>query len=214
MLDATSQRLQTALRASIACKEQLLADAEQVGSFAKAVELVVESYRRGGRPYIAGNGGSCADAQHLAAEFVCKLSRPRGPLAAEALTADAATITAIGNDFGFEEVFARQLECKALPADVFIALSTSGKSPNIVRALERCRRLHVPSILFTGRGGGPAGQLADVAIVVPGADSCQVQELHLVLYHVLVACVESALCAGESAQASPRRLHAPAAGIF
>ncbi|RIK74715.1 MAG: phosphoheptose isomerase [Planctomycetota bacterium] len=189
------QRLQSALLTSIDCKRRLAADEPQLGAFDRAVELVIQSFRRGGRVYVAGNGGSCADAQHLAAELVCKLTSPRAPLAAEALTADAATLTAIGNDFRFDEIFARQLQCKASHNDVFLALSTSGQSPNILRALDYCQVSSIPSILFTGRGGGRAKALADVSVIVPGDDACQVQELHVVLYHTLVACVESALFA-------------------
>ncbi|MCC6492075.1 MAG: SIS domain-containing protein [Pirellulales bacterium] len=192
-METSRNRLSTALQNSIQCKRRLLDDVVQLAAFDRAVQLVIETFFGGGRVFIAGNGGSCADAQHLAAEFVCKLSTPRAPLAAEALTADGATLTAISNDFHFDEIFARQLQCKASPGDVFIALSTSGNSPNVVRALEQCQRSSVPSILFSGRGGGRARPLADVAIIVPGNDSCQIQELHIVLYHTLVACVESAL---------------------
>jgi D-sedoheptulose 7-phosphate isomerase len=181
------------LESSIAVKQALLEDPAQLRAFGEAVGLVVSTYRRGGRLYIAGNGGSSSDAQHLAAEFVCKLDRDRPPLPAEALPCDAATMTAIGNDFGYDEVFARQLQCKATQRDTFLALSTSGKSPNIVRALQRCRALGVRSVLFCGRGGGEASRYADVSVIAPGDNSCQVQEVHIVLYHTLVRCVEYAI---------------------
>jgi D-sedoheptulose 7-phosphate isomerase len=105
-------------------------------------------------------------------------------------------LTAIGNDYSFHDIFARQLECKASPNDVFLALSTSGTSLNILRALEQCRVMGVPTILFGGQGGGAAKELADISVIVPGRNSCQVQELHILLYHTLVACVESALVEG------------------
>jgi D-sedoheptulose 7-phosphate isomerase len=203
-MNGVLQQLTENLQTSIELKRQLLADERQLASFQDAVELVTSSYRRGGRIYAAGNGGSASDAQHLVAELVCKLSKPRAPLAAEALTADCVTMTAIANDFDFESIFARQLECKATPNDVFLAMSTSGESRNILRALEQCRLMDVPSILFGGRGGGRALTLADVSIIVPGANSCQVQELHIVLYHTLVACVESALFEAEPANESLR----------
>jgi D-sedoheptulose 7-phosphate isomerase len=196
-MNAVLQTLTENLEASIAAKRELLADSRQLAAFARAVELIVDVYQQGGRMYIAGNGGSASDAQHLAAEFVCKLSTPRAPLAAEAFAADAATLTAIGNDYGYDEVFARQIECKATSRDIFLALSTSGKSRNIVRALERCRCVGAPSVLFGGSGGGRCRELADVSVIVPGDNSCRVQELHIVLYHTLVACVESALFADE-----------------
>jgi D-sedoheptulose 7-phosphate isomerase len=181
------------LLASIAAKQRFLDSAEQIQSFAKAVDVVVRRYREGGRIYIAGNGGSAADAQHLAAEFVSKLARDRAPLAAEALTVDSSILTAIGNDYGYEQVFSRQLAGKAGAKDVFLGITTSGKSPNILKALEQCRALGVPSIVFCGRDGGPARALADYCIIAAGTETSTIQELHIVLAHSLCECVESAL---------------------
>jgi D-sedoheptulose 7-phosphate isomerase len=181
------------LVASIAAKQRFLDSAEQIQSFAKAVDVVVRRYREGGRIYIAGNGGSAADAQHLAAEFVSKLARDRAPLAAEALTVDSSILTAIGNDYGYEQVFSRQLAGKAGAKDVFLGITTSGKSPNILKALEQCRAMAVPSIVFCGRDGGPARALADYCIIATGTETSTIQELHIVLAHSLCECVESAL---------------------
>jgi D-sedoheptulose 7-phosphate isomerase len=181
------------LQASIAAKQRFLDSAEQIQSFSKAVDMVVRRYREGGRIYIAGNGGSAADAQHLAAEFVSKLARDRTPLAAEALTVDSSILTAIGNDYGYEQVFSRQLAGKAGAKDVFLGITTSGKSPNILKALEQCRTLGVPSIVFCGRDGGPARALADYCIIATGTETSTIQELHIVLAHSLCECVESAL---------------------
>jgi D-sedoheptulose 7-phosphate isomerase len=181
------------LLASIAAKQRFLDSAEQIQSFAKAVDVVVRRYREGGRIYIAGNGGSAADAQHLAAEFVSKLARDRAPLPAEALTVDSSILTAIGNDYGYEQVFSRQLAGKAGAKDVFLGITTSGKSPNILKALEQCRALAVPSIVFCGRDGGPARALADYCIIATGTETSTIQELHIVLAHSLCECVESAL---------------------
>jgi D-sedoheptulose 7-phosphate isomerase len=192
-MKTTAEFVEAEINASIAAKQKFRDDRRQTDAFCRAVELVVATYRVGGRLYIAGNGGSACDAQHLAAEFVCKLGRLRAPLAAEALTADMAILTAISNDFAYEEVVARQLDCKATTRDLFIALTTSGNSPNIIKALEKCRNLGIPSVLFAGRGGGMAARIAEVCIVAPGENSCRVQEVHIVLYHALVACVENAL---------------------
>jgi D-sedoheptulose 7-phosphate isomerase len=181
------------LVASIAAKQRFLDSAEQIQSFAKAVDVVVRRYREGGRIYIAGNGGSAADAQHLAAEFVSKLARDRAPLPAEALTVDSSILTAIGNDYGYEQVFSRQLAGKAGAKDVFLGITTSGKSPKILKALEQCRALGVPSIVFCGRDGGPARALADYCIIATGTETSTIQELHIVLAHSLCECVESAL---------------------
>jgi D-sedoheptulose 7-phosphate isomerase len=187
------ERIRTNLDASIASKQQLLADTPALMGFARAVDMVVARYRRGGRLYIAGNGGSAADAQHLAAEFVSRLARDRAPLPAEALTTDSSILTAIGNDYGFENVFARQLAGKATEQDCFLAITTSGNSPNILKALEQCRRVGIPSIVFTGHAGGAAGALADFCILAPGATTSAIQELHILLAHTLCECVESAL---------------------
>ena len=181
------------LETSIQAKQQLLADTECLSLFAKAVETVVDRYKHGGRLYVAGNGGSAADAQHLAAEFVSKLARDRAPLPAEALTVDSSTLTAIANDYGYDQVFSRQITGKVTDKDVFLGLTTSGKSPNILKALEQCRTMGVPSIVFCGRDGGAARLMADYCIIVPGVATSTIQELHIVLAHSLCECVESAI---------------------
>ena len=185
-------RLKKNLEASIQAKSHLLADHACQAIFGQAVEVVIERYKQGGRLYIAGNGGSAADAQHLAAEFVSKLALDRAPLAAEALTVDSSILTAIANDFGYEQIFSRQLAGKATKGDVFLGISTSGQSPNILRALEQCRIMEVPSILFCGRDGGQAKGLADYCIIAPGVATSTIQELHIVLAHTLCECVEAA----------------------
>ena len=187
------ERLKKNLEASIQAKQQLLADVECLSLFDAAVETVVARYKHGGRIYIAGNGGSAADAQHLAAEFVSKLARDRAPLPAEALTVDSSIITAIGNDYGFDQVFSRQLAGKATDKDVFLGITTSGQSPNILKALQQCHSIGIPSIVFCGRDGGPAKALADHCIVGSGEATSTIQELHIVLAHTLCECVEVAM---------------------
>jgi D-sedoheptulose 7-phosphate isomerase len=181
------------LQASIAAQREFLDDTARQEQFAAAVSRIVQRYRQGGRLYIAGNGGSAADAQHLAAEFVSKLARDRAPLPAEALTTDSSILTAIGNDYGFDQVFARQLAGKASARDVFLGITTSGRSANILQALAQCRKMDIPSIVFSGHDGGEAGELADHCIAVPGAVTSTIQELHIVMAHTLCECVESAL---------------------
>ncbi len=187
------KRLKQNLELSIQAKHQLLADAECLLVFARGVATVVDRYKRGGRLYIAGNGGSAADAQHLAAEFVSKLARDRAPLPAEALTVDSSILTAIGNDYGYDLVFSRQLAGKATEKDIFLGITTSGQSLNILKALEQCRTMGVPSIVFCGRDGGRAKVMADHCIVAPGVATSTIQELHIVLAHTLCECVESAI---------------------
>ncbi|CAK0745235.1 Phosphoheptose isomerase [Gammaproteobacteria bacterium] len=186
-------RLKKNLDASIQAKHQLLADEACLDLFSKAVETVVDRYRQGGRIYIAGNGGSAADAQHLATEFVSKLAKDRAPLPAEALTADSSTLTAISNDYGFDLVFSRQLAGKATARDIFLGITTSGQSPNILKALEQCRTMGVSSIVFCGQDGGQAKSLANYCIIAPGMVTSTIQELHIVLAHTLCECVEVAI---------------------
>ena len=188
------EQLKKNLERSIEAKRQLVGSLESLSLFGHAVETVIERYRCGGRIYIAGNGGSAADAQHLAAEFVSRLARDRAPLPAEALTVDSSILTAIGNDYGFDQVFSRQLAGKVTGNDVFLGITTSGKSPNILRALEQCRTMGVPSIVFCGCDGGKAKTLADYCLVAPGATTSTIQEIHIVLAHTLCECVEAALC--------------------
>lgn len=188
-----SDQLKKRLQDSIQAKQDMLARPDQLAIFQKAVERLVQAYKNGGRLYIAGNGGSAADAQHLAAEFVSKIARPRNPLPAEALTVDSSILTAIGNDYGYDEVFARQIAGKMRQEDVFLAITTSGQSPNILKALQLCRAREIPSILFCGRDGGLAKPLADYCILASGADTSSIQELHIVMAHALCLCVEGEL---------------------
>jgi D-sedoheptulose 7-phosphate isomerase len=181
------------LETSINAKRKILADEAQLNIFASAAERLVACYRDGGRLYIAGNGGSAGDAQHLAAEFVSKQSIVRAALPAEALTTDTSALTAIGNDFGYDQLFVRQIEAKVQKNDMFLALSTSGKSPNILRALEKCREMKIPTILFCGRDGGEAKSLADYCVTAPGEQTSTIQETHILLCHTLCECVEAAL---------------------
>lgn len=185
--------LQTNVAQSIQAKEALLKDARLLETFAKATSHVIECYKAGGRLYIAGNGGSAADSQHLAAEFVSKLARDRNPLPAESLTTDTSILTAIGNDYGYEHVFSRQLIAKLKPNDVFLGITTSGRSKNILSALQVCKEIGVKSIVFTGFGGGAAATLADYPLIAPGDRTSTIQELHILLAHSVCEAVELAL---------------------
>lgn len=191
------QRIEETLKkniiASIEAKKNFLQQVDQIEVFNNAVSEVVKRYRNGGRLYIAGNGGSAADAQHLAAEFVSKLARDRAPLPAEALTVDSSIITAIGNDYGFDQVFSRQIAGKVTNKDIFLGITTSGKSSNIINAVEMCKSLGVPTIIFTGRDGGEAKNKADYCIVATGDMTSTIQEIHIVLAHSLCECVEDSI---------------------
>ncbi len=188
-----SELLKSNINFSINAKRGLLSDAQQLETFNKVATLIVNQYLCGGRLYIAGNGGSASDAQHLAAEFVSKLAKDRAPLPAEALTVDTSVLTAIGNDYGFEQVFSRQINAKVTGRDIFLGITTTGNSKNIIKALEACREKKVPTILFTGRDGGVARDLADYCLIVPGESTATIQEVHILLAHTLCQYVEGSL---------------------
>jgi len=157
-----------------------------------AARAIRKSLASGGKVLFFGNGGSAADAQHWAAEFSGRYMRERTGLAAVALTADTSALTAIANDYGFEEVFARQVEALARPGDVAVGISTSGRSPNVLAALRKARQLGCVTVAVLGRDGGPAAALCDVALIYGAVETPRVQEFHAVLGHLLCALAESA----------------------
>jgi len=163
------------------------------GSFMSALSLLEQSLRRGGKVLLFGNGGSAADAQHIAAELVIRYQANRAPIAAIALTTDSSALTACGNDFGFESVFARQIEALARPDDAVIGISTSGKSPNVLRGLHQARTLGLRTIGMTGGAGGELHDVCDVLIVVPSAVTARIQEMHIMIGHILCRALEQRL---------------------
>ena len=160
---------------------------------ARIAARYVEVLRGGGTLYFCGNGGSAADAQHVAAEYVVRYARTRRALAAVALTTDASLLTAAGNDLGFEQIFARQVEALCRPGDLLVLHSTSGRSPNLVAAARAARNRGARTVAFLGRDGGALAGEVDEALVVPAGDTGQIQILHLALEHLVVELVESAL---------------------
>lgn len=179
------------IKSSIQIKQQFTECVDQIFEFEAAAKAVLQCYQDEGRLYIAGNGGSAADAQHLATEFVSRLARDRAPLPAEALTVDSSVLTAIGNDYGFDQIFARQLLGKATKRDIFLGITTSGKSKNIFAAFEACRKMKIPSILLSSNDGGICADIATFKILAPKGTTAAVQELHLVIEHSLCQFVEN-----------------------
>jgi len=165
--------------------EAALADA-----FAALVGACVKSVRAGGKLLFFGNGGSAADAQHLAAELTIRYKADRPAIAAIALTTDTSALTAAGNDFGFDRVFARQIEALGRPGDVGIAISTSGTSPNVIAALRQARAMQLVTVAFGGRGGGKMAALADHVLVVPSDTVARIQEMHIALGQMLCGALE------------------------
>jgi D-sedoheptulose 7-phosphate isomerase len=156
----------------------------------EAAQMTASALRAGHKLMVAGNGGSAADAQHLVAEFVSRLVEDRPAMRAVALTTDTSILTAIGNDYGYERVFARQIEALGQPGDVFMALSTSGNSPNVLHALELCRKTGIATIGLSGATGGKMTALCDYMIVIPSAVTMYIQQAHLALEHIYCMMVE------------------------
>jgi D-sedoheptulose 7-phosphate isomerase len=160
-----------------------------------AATAIGRSLRQGGQLLVFGNGGSAADAAHTAAELVGRFQRERHGYRAIALTADPSVVTSIANDYGYERVFARQVEALGRPQDVALAITTSGESPNVIAALQAARAAGLTTIALTGRSGGAAGQLADVHVNVPSEMTPRIQEVHRTLLHVICELVETELSA-------------------
>ncbi len=179
-----------ALEESCAVKQKMLADAEFMHETARCGELWVSALFGGRKVLFAGNGGSAADAQHLAAELIGHFQVERQPLAAFALTTDTSALTAIGNDYGYEHVFARQVLALATPGDVFVAISTSGNSPNVILAAEAAKSRGASVIGLTGQGGGKLKPLCDICLCVPSVSTPHIQEAHITLGHILCEIVD------------------------
>ena len=159
-------------------------------AFAGLVAACVKSIRGGGKLMFFGNGGSAADAQHLATELTIRYKTDRAAIAALALTTDTSALTAAGNDFGFDKIFARQIEALGRPGDVAVAISTSGKSPNIVAALRQAKAMKLTTAALTGKTGGDLPGLADHLLVVPSDVTARIQEMHITLGQMLCGAVE------------------------
>jgi phosphoheptose isomerase len=186
----TADRVRAALSASIALHERAKQDPQPV---VDAAQVIVASLSRGGKLLLFGNGGSAADAQHVAAELVGRFQRTRVALAAVALTTDTSVLTSVGNDFAFDRVFSRQVEALGRPGDVALAISTSGASPNVVLALDAARARELVTVALTGRDGGAVGRAAAIHVNVPSEAAARVQEVHRTLLHVICEMVEDAL---------------------
>ncbi len=171
----------------------MLADETLLARVEAAAEACIHAMKRGNKLLLAGNGGSAADAQHIAGEFVSRFAFDRPGLPAIALTTDTSILTAIGNDYGYDKLFARQVQAHAQKGDVFIAYSTSGKSPNVIAALQEANNRGVVCIGMTGNRGGPMKELCDHYLDVPSGDTPKIQEGHAVLGHILCGLVERAL---------------------
>jgi D-sedoheptulose 7-phosphate isomerase len=181
------------IKESIAVKMELAMGASE--HIVQAAKLILACLQGGGKLIAFGNGGSAADAQHIATEFVGRYRTERQALAAIALTTDSSALTAISNDYGFDQVFSRQLEAIGKPGDVVLAFSTSGNSSNVLRALETARKLGMPTIGLSGKSGGKMLGLADICLCVPSDSTPRIQEVHTLIIHILSGIVENAFVA-------------------
>jgi D-sedoheptulose 7-phosphate isomerase len=155
-----------------------------------AARVVTECLANGGKVFFCGNGGSAADAQHLAGELVSRFNYDRPGMASIALTTDSSILTSIGNDYGYEKLFSRQIEALGRNGDVLVGISTSGKSPNVIEGLKAARRLGLTTIGFTGRDGGTMAELCDVEIRMPSQSTPLIQQGHIMVGHIICACAE------------------------
>ncbi|MDA9837094.1 D-sedoheptulose 7-phosphate isomerase [Luminiphilus sp.] len=180
------------LRDSIDVKKNLLNDEGVLNSITKLADIICEAFLKGNKVILAGNGGSAADSQHIAAEFVSRFFFDRPGLPAIALTTDSSMVTAIGNDYGFEKLFSRQLQAQSRPGDVFIGISTSGNSQNVINAIQCAEEEGVFKAVFCGEGG-VLGDMADIAIRVPSTSTPYIQECHICIGHIICAIAEEKL---------------------
>ncbi len=187
-----SHYIESTIQASIDVKQALLASAECRQAIEAVAELCLKAYRQGNKVVLAGNGGSAADAQHIAAELVARFEIDREALPALALTTDTSAMTAIGNDNGYDHIFARQLLANAVKDDIFIAISTSGNSANIVKAVEAAQKKGVVSVALCGSGGRLV-DMCDYSIAVPSACTARIQESHILIGHILCGVIEQGL---------------------
>ena len=190
--DLTS-RVSCLIRASIAVKEILVQDPELVSIIAKVSELLIDAFRGKKKVILFGNGGSAADAQHIAAEFVGRFALDRAALPALALSVNTSCITAIGNDYGFDLVFARQIEALGQAGDVAIGISTSGNSPNVIQAVSLAKKMGLHTIALCGNGGGKLKNAVDHCICVPSNETPRIQECHILIGHIISELVEKAI---------------------
>ena len=181
--------IETEIRESISLKEDLLSQVDFMTSLDELISLALETLQGTGKIIFAGNGGSFADSQHLAAEFISRFKFDRSPLPSIALGTNSSSVTAISNDFGFDQIFVRELQAVAEPNDLFIPISTSGNSENIINAVKRAIEIDLPTLALTGNNGGKISELCR-CITVPSNNTARIQECHILIGHILCGSVE------------------------
>ena len=193
MEDSLISHITSELQDSSNMIQNIFKDAELIMRVKLAANACIDSLKSGGKILLAGNGGSAADAQHIAGELVSRFAFDRPGLPSIALTTDTSILTAIGNDYGYENVFARQIQANAKKNDIFIAYSTSGNSLNIINAIQEAQKFGLFTIGFTGRPGGKMNNLCDCLLDIPSSSTPKIQEGHLILGHILCGLIENAI---------------------
>ena len=188
-----AQRARQSIEASIAAKQRLLGDAGLISTVAEVSQILVEAMGKGNKLILFGNGGSAADAQHIAAEFVGRFAFNRPPLPAMALSVNTSCLTAIGNDYGYELTFSRQVEALGKSGDVAIGISTSGNSPNVLHGLATAKKMGMPTVAFAGGTGGKMKDAADYLLCAPSNDTPRIQECHILIGHIISELVEATI---------------------
>lgn len=187
------QQVRESIEASIAVKKRLLEDAELIAVVDAATRVLIDAFNRGNKVLLFGNGGSAADAQHIAAEFVGRFAFNRPALPALALSVNSSCVTAIGNDYGFDLVFSRQIEALGHAGDVAIGISTSGNSPNVLRGMETAKKMGLHTVGMTGSKGQKLAKAVDYCVCAPSSETPRIQECHILVGHVISELVERAI---------------------
>jgi len=197
------------IEASIAVKEELLADAKLVATVSRITQVMIDAFRTGNKVLLFGNGGSAADAQHIAAEFVGRFAFDRPALPALALSVNTSCVTAIGNDYGFDQVFSRQIEALAHRGDVALGISTSGNSANVLRAMATAKKIGLRTVGLTGLAGSQLADAVDHCICAPSNETPRIQECHILVGHIISELVEQTIFHEEGCLSRSRRSAQP-----
>lgn len=197
------QRVSDTIKASIATKQQLLGNRELIAQIAKVSEILVKTFTQGNKLMLFGNGGSAADSQHIAAEFVGRFAFNRPPLPALALSVNTSCLTAIGNDYGFDQAFSRQIEALGRAGDMAIGISTSGNSPNVLLGLETAKKMGIHTVAFAGCTGGKMKGASDYCICAPSNDTPRIQECHILIGHIISELTEATIFHEQSSVSRP-----------
>jgi len=185
-------RIKDVLLESIQVKEELLRN--YVSQIKDIADLMIESLKKGGKVILCGNGGSAADAQHIAAEFIGRFKKDRSALAAISLTTNTSVLTSLANDYGYDVVFAKQVEALGQKNDIVVGISTSGKAKNVALALKQAKKQNLKTVALTGGDGGDIAKFAEVSFIVPSAVTARIQEAHITVGHIICELVEQELC--------------------